>query len=91
MTIRLDASFKARLVAAARRSGKTPHAFILDAISQNVDRVEREDELERLAEKRWAKLRTTGKTTSWEAATTYLRAKGRGERPRRPVARSSRR
>lgn len=86
-TIRLEAALKARLAAAARRTGKTPHAFILEAISQSLDLAEQEDELERLAEERWAKLRSTGRTVSWEAATTYLRAKGRGERARRPVAR----
>lgn len=86
-TIRLEAALKARLAAAARRAGKTPHAFILEAISQSLDRAEQEDDLERLAEERWAKLISTGRTVSWEAATTYLRTKGRGERARRPVAR----
>lgn len=86
-TIRIDAALKARLAAAARRAGKTPHAFIVDAISETVERVEHENELDRLADERWAKLLTTGKTVPWSDAKAYLRAKARGERPRRPAAR----
>lgn len=86
-TIRLDAALKARLAAAARRAGKTPHALILEAISQTVESVEHADELERLADKRWADIVTTGKTIGWDDAKAYLRAKARGGRPRRPPAR----
>jgi predicted transcriptional regulator len=86
-TVRLEAALKARIEAAARRAGKTPHAFILEAISQTVDRVEYEHELHRLADERWATLVATGKTVSLDAATAYVRARGRGERPRKPRAR----
>lgn len=86
-TIRLEAALKARIDAAARRAGKSPHAFILEAIAQTVDRAEHEDELHRLADERWATLLTTGKTVTWDAATAYVRARGRGEHPRKPAAR----
>lgn len=86
-TIRLDAALKARLAAAALRAGKTPHAFILEAIAETIDQADHEDELHRLADERWAKLLTTGKTVSWNAAKSYVRASARGKRPRKPIAR----
>lgn len=86
-TVRLEARLKARLAAAARRAGKTPHAFIVDAISQTVEQVEHEDELHRLADERWAALLATGKSVSWDASKAYVRARVRGGRPRKPAAR----
>lgn len=86
-TIRLDAALKARLAAAARRTGQTSHAFIVDAIAQTVARAEQEDELHRVADERWAKLMATGKSVAWGDATAYVRARARGERPRKPSAR----
>jgi len=86
-TIRIDAALKARIAAVARRTGKSPHAFILDAISQTVERVEREDELHRIADERWATLLATGKTVSWDEAKAYLRAKSRSEHARKPATR----
>jgi predicted transcriptional regulator len=86
-TIRLEAALKARIEAAARKAGKSPHAFILDAISQTVDQAEQEDELHQLANERWATLLKTGKTVAWDDATAYVRARGRGEHPRKPAAR----
>jgi predicted transcriptional regulator len=86
-TIRLEAALKARIEAAARKAGKSPHAFILDAISQTVDQAEQEDELHELANERWATLLKRGKTVAWSDATAYVRARGRGEQPRKPAAR----
>ena len=39
-TIRLDDDLKSRVAAAARREGKTAHAFILEAIAQTVEQAE---------------------------------------------------
>ncbi|HVK82602.1 MAG TPA: hypothetical protein VM513_00775 [Kofleriaceae bacterium] len=86
-TVRLAPRLKARLTAAARKAGKTPHALIVEAIAQTVERAEQEDQLHELADERWAKLLETGKSVAWEDAKTYLRARARGVRPRRPAAR----
>ncbi len=86
-TIRIEAALKARLAAAARRTGKSAHAFIVDAIEQTVERAEQEDELHRIADERWVKLLATGTSVSWDAAQAYVRARGRGKRPRKPAAR----
>lgn len=86
-TIRLDESLKARVAAAAERSGKTAHAFIVDAISQTVEQVEMEDQFHLLADERWAKLLATGEAIPWEEARVYLEARSRGQRLRKPRAR----
>ena len=86
-TIRIDEDLKKRISAAADRAGKTAHAFIVDAIAQTVEQVEAEEELHRIADKRWSKVLATGKSVSWEGAKKYLVARGRGEKPEKPVAR----
>ena len=86
-TIRIEDDLKTRVAAAAQRAGKTAHAFILDAIAQTVEQVELDDDFQRVAEARWAKVLRTGKTVPWEDAKRYVDARLRGERPRKPLAR----
>jgi predicted transcriptional regulator len=85
-TIRIEDDLKMRVSAAAEIAGKTPHAFILDAISATVEQVELDAEFDAIAERRWATIVATGKTVPWEAAREHLLARSRGERPRRPAA-----
>ena len=86
-TIRLEDELKARIAAAAARSGRSPHAFILDALSDMVERSELDEELHRIADKRWAALQRTGESVAWEDAAAYLKARAAGQKPRRPLAR----
>jgi predicted transcriptional regulator len=86
-TIRIDDDLKARVAAAAERSGKTAHAFILDAIAQTVEQAELDEAFHRVADERWAKVLATGKTVPWNDARAYLEARARGERARKPAAR----
>jgi predicted transcriptional regulator len=86
-TIRLEGALKARVVEAAARTGRSTHAFILDAVAQTVEQVERDEELHRLADERWANLLVTGKTVAWNDAKAWLEARSRGESPRKPAAR----
>lgn len=86
-TIRIDDDLKARVAAAAERSGKTSHGFILDAISQTVEQAELADDFHRLANERWEHILATGKTVPWDEMRTYLAARARGENPRKPRAR----
>lgn len=86
-TIRIEDDLKARIAAAADRAGKTAHAFILEAISQTVEQVELDHEFYAVAEERWMKIKSTGKTVSWEETRAYLTAKSRGDNPRKPTAR----
>jgi len=88
-TIRIEESLKARLAVAAERTGKSSHAFILDALSESVERIELDEELHRLADERWAALTRTGESVAWTDAKSYLQARAAGARPRRPVARKA--
>lgn len=86
-TIRIDDELKARVAAAAERTGKTSHGFILDAISQTVEQAELNDDFHRVADERWAKILSTGKTVSWDQMKAYLADRARGRKPRKPRAR----
>jgi predicted transcriptional regulator len=86
-TIRIEDDLKARVAAAAERAGKTAHAFIVEAIAQTVEQAEIEEEHHRVADERWAKVLSTGKTVPWGDAKAYIEARLKGERPRKPVAR----
>jgi predicted transcriptional regulator len=87
-TIRIEDTLKSRIAAAADRTGKTAHAFILDAISQTVEQLEQDGEFDEVAEQRWNALLASGKTVAWEETKAYLSARSQGANPRRPVARS---
>lgn len=86
-TIRIENDLKARVSAAAERAGKTPHAFILDAISQTVEQAELDEAFHRVADERWAMVLATGKTVRWSDAKAWLEARSRGESLPRPVGR----
>ncbi len=88
-TIRIDDELKERVAAAAEKAGKTAHAFMLEAIQQGVHQAELDEDFARAADARWSKLLTTGKTVAWEDAKSWLEARARGERPRKPLARKS--
>jgi predicted transcriptional regulator len=85
-TIRIDDDLKTRLATAAERAGKTAHAFIVDAIAGTVAQAELDEELHRVADRRWAKVLTTGKTVDWVDARSYLEARARGQRLAKPAA-----
>jgi predicted transcriptional regulator len=89
-TIRIEDDLKSRVAAAAEREGKTAHAFIIEAIAQTVEQVELDEAFHRVAEERWKQALKTGKTVAWDDAKTYLAARARGERARRPAARKLR-
>lgn len=86
-TIRIDDELKAKVAAAAEREGKTPHAFIVEAIARQVQQAEMDAEFHRVADARWAKVLASGKTVPWEKARAYLEARARGAKARRPSAR----
>ena len=86
-TIRIDDELKARLAQLAQQSGKTAHAFILEAITQTVEQAEQDNAFHSLADQRWDRIQATGKTVSWDAAQGYLQARARGENPRKPAPR----
>lgn len=86
-TIRIEDALKARVAVAAQQSGKTAHAFILDAISQTVEQVELDNAFHAVADARWEKIKDSGKTVAWDEAKAYLTARSQGARARKPAAR----
>jgi predicted transcriptional regulator len=87
-TIRLEDDLKSRVAAAAQRSGKSPHAFILDAIQQTVEQSEADDAFERLADERWARLLKSGKAVPFDVAKAYIEARAQGSSGVKPAARA---
>jgi predicted transcriptional regulator len=86
-TLRIEDALKSRVADAAQREGKTPHAFMLDAITKTVNQLELDNEFHRVADERWAELMATGKSVGWDQAKLYMQAKARGETARKPAAR----
>lgn len=90
-TIRIDEELKSRVAMAAQRAGKTPHAFIVEAIARTVEQVEWDEAFERLADDRWALLMANERTVAWSDTKAWLEARARGEPSRRPSARKLKR
>jgi len=88
---RIQDELKARVAAAARRVGKTPHAFILDPIADTVEQSEVDEEFHRIADERWADYVAKGEYVAWEDMRPWLEARARGENPPRPKVRKHRR
>jgi predicted transcriptional regulator len=88
-TIRIEEDLKARVAAAAERAGTTTHAFMLHAIVRSVEETELDDDFHRIADERWAKVLSTGRTVPWDDAKAYLEARARGDHPRKPSARKN--
>lgn len=87
-TIRIDDALKQR-IAAADRAGQSSHAFILEALAETVERVEMDDALHRIADKRWAHLVRAGESIAWDDARAYLQARAAGRKLARPVPRKA--
>ncbi|MDP2264991.1 MAG: ribbon-helix-helix protein, CopG family [Thiobacillus sp.] len=86
-TIRLPEDLKARVTVAAKRAGTTSHSFILEAIAEKTDQVERRGDFNGLADKRYANIIATGKTISWDDMRGYLEDRLAGKAATHPVAR----
>ncbi len=86
-TIRLPEDLKARVAAAAKRSGTTTHAFILDAIAEKTKQDDLRADFDAIAEDRYARIVTSGKTIPWREMREYLEKRLAGKTVKRPVAR----
>ncbi|MEZ5741425.1 MAG: DUF1778 domain-containing protein [Burkholderiaceae bacterium] len=86
-TIRIDDELKSRVAQAAARSGKTAHAFIVEAISATVEQAELSDSFMQEADSRWTEILETRKTVGWDAMRQYLDDRATGAKPRKPKAR----
>ncbi len=71
---------------AAERAGVTPHAFVLAAILEKTEDDEKRADMIAVAEARYAKIASTGKSVPWTAMRAYVEARVAGEKARRPIA-----
>lgn len=86
-TIRIEDDLKERVASAAAEAGKSAHAFILDAITESVERAEEDAAFHKLADERWAEIEKTGLIVPWDEVKAWLEASARGEDPPWPEAR----
>jgi uncharacterized protein (DUF1778 family) len=78
---------KARVADAAKRSGITPHGFMLDAIAEKAEQAELRADFDAVAEDRYARIVDSGKTVSWNEMRAFLEQRLAGKSVKRPVAR----
>ena len=87
-TIRLPEDLKARVERLATESGGTVHAFMLDAIAEVTDRLERRRDFEAEAERRLQRMQKTGEYLTLDDLRSYASALARGDRPAKPKPRT---
>lgn len=86
-TIRLPEDLKARVAAAAKRSGMTAHGFIIEAIMEKTRQDDLRADFDAVAEDRYAHIVASGKTISWEEMRGYLQDRLAGKVVKHPAAR----
>ncbi|MFA6310120.1 MAG: hypothetical protein WCV99_01430 [Sterolibacterium sp.] len=83
-TIRLTDDLKSRVASAAKRTGTTAHGFILEAIAEKTAAEERRADFDAVAEERYARIASSGKTIPWTEMRRYLEARLAGKEAKRP-------
>ncbi len=86
-TIRLPEDLKARVAAAAKRAGTSTHGFILEAIAEKTELEDLRADFDAVAEDRYARIASSGKTIPWQKMRGYLEERLAGKEVKRPVAR----
>lgn len=89
-TIRLTDDLKQRVAQAARRESTTAHGFILDAITEKVEREERRASFDEEARARLARLVESGESIPWGDMKRHLAARLAGADEPPPAARKLR-
>ena len=86
-TIRLTEILKNRVSQAAKRSGKTAHSYILDAIAEKTEQDEKRNAFYDLAEQRYGEVADSGLTLSWSEMREHLEARLSGRPTKKPTPR----
>ena len=85
-TIRLPDELKNRVARAAKRAGTTSHNFILEAIAEKAEMVEKRNDFIATAETRYANIVESGKTIPWKDMQRHLADRMAGKKSPRPNA-----
>lgn len=83
-TLKLPEELKARIIAAAGKVGKTPHAFMVEALELQVERAEMRRAFITDALAAAAEIDAGGPLYAMEDVQAYIRAKVAGKLPKRP-------
>jgi predicted transcriptional regulator len=83
-TLKLPEPLKARINSAAKAAGKTPHAFMIEALTEQTERDERRRDFINAALAAEKETAETGITYDADKVHAYLRAKISGKSPQRP-------
>ncbi len=86
-TIRIDDELRQRVASAAERAGKSPHAFIVEAIAATVSESELREEFYRMGSERWEKISAGGRTVAMQDMRNYVTARAQGKNPAKPKSR----
>jgi predicted transcriptional regulator len=78
-TLRLDARMKARIAKLAKKSGKSPHSFVLDMLEGALSAQESREEFEKEAAARLKQIDATGLALDWDETKAWLRARAAGK------------
>lgn len=83
-TIKLPTALKARIARLAKRLGRSPHAFMIDALERQASREERMAAFVADAQAADAEIEAGGEVYAAEDVHAWLGRLARGERPARP-------
>ena len=86
-SIRLPDELKQRIDTLAAATGKTVHAFMLDALTESTESMERQQAFEAEAERRWVKYQRTGEYITLEDLRAYAKGLAAGKKPPKPKVR----
>jgi predicted transcriptional regulator len=86
-TVRLPDQLKARVERIAAQHGSTAHAFMLEAIAEAAERMERHQAFVAEAERRLKQMARSGEHLTLDDVRAYGAALARGERPAPPKPR----
>lgn len=86
-TIRLPEELKIRIAEAAKQAGTTPHNFMLQALAEKADQVDRQADFDAEAQQRYTRIIESGQSIAWDDMRRYLQDRSAGKSPRRPTAR----
>lgn len=78
-TVRLPEDLKLRLDKLAATDGKSTHAFMVEALADTADRIERQQAFEAEVERRWQRFQRSGEYHTTDDLRAYAMALARGE------------
>jgi len=87
-SLKLPEDLKRRIARLAGAANKTPHAFMVEALSQEADRAEIRERFAHDAALSESETMESGKAFALTAAFDYLEARAAGKNVRRPRARA---